>query len=660
MKKGFLLSLGLLLGATTFAQNQALPKNDAMKQSVLTSVRSAEDIMTPAMNFAPTASVAKAVVTKTSTSKDFTWEEGLLMTTRYDNQSNAAISNRIAAWADGSVAYTATWSSDDDLVTRGTGYNYAGADFQFGNEPTERVETMKSGWPSICAYGNGELLASHAGAVNIWYRATKGTGAWTQLSNIPTYRWPRIATTENGTVFVICADQDTQNTLLNYVRMFKSTDGGVTWTEDPFFTALDAEYNHLIGPDDYVVATNGNTIAVMFCSMTYDVFYVISEDGGATWEKKVIAAWPYGVFDWNQTAITVETDSIYWCDNSGSIAIGNDGTVHCAWGLCRWTPDPATGPGYISYWPYTVGIIYWNSNFDNGKGGNNILPFGETDFDAEHPEWLLNGTNGVSSTMNYDRMLRMAWGDYETTGEITLDPNFTIFGWPSELAPGSPANHDGFTNDTYENYNTYGLANTPAVAVDDENNIAIMFSFLSDARKTGDFFYRSAWINDRINGEWREPNTETSLSLEFEHSYDEVYPTFGFPNAVNGYYYFGYSADDTPGLSTATGGNQTGIYTDNCIYGIKVAAPSNDAVSEQVEAVYNIYPNPATDHITLVSAADTDATIIFTNLAGQTVKTLNKCLTVGNNTVNIDLENGVYFCTVNANGFNKTTKVIVK
>lgn len=670
MKKVFLLSVGLLLGATAFAQRprptrQALPKNDAMKQSVLTSVKSRADIMAPAMKFDPATPITKASVTKTSTSKDFTWEEGLLMTTRYDNQANASIGNRIAAWADGSVAYTATWSSDDapSYSTRGTGYNYAGADFQFGDEPTARVETMRSGWPSICAYGDGELLASHADGINIWHRATKGTGGWTMLSNIPNYTWPRIATTENGTIFVICADQDTQTTTNNYVRMFKSTDGGHTWTEDPFFTQLDMEYNHLIGADDYVFATNGNTIAVMFTSMTYDVFYVISEDGGATWEKKVIAAWPYGVFDWNQTEITSDTDSIYWADNGGSIAVGNDGTIHCAWGLCRWAPAPESGPGYLTYWPYTVGIIYWNSNYENEKGGNTILPFGEYSADAEHPLWALNGTNGVSSTMNYDRMLCMAWGkDYETTGEIVLNPNFTIFGWPSEITPGSPASHENFSVDTYESYNTYGLANTPAVAVDDENNIAIMFSFLSDGRTSGSYYLRSAWVNDRINDEWREPNTETSLSLEFEHSYDEAYPTFGFPNAVNGYYYFGYSADDTPGLSTSDDGPQAGVCTDNIIYGIKVAAPGNPGpgVAEQMEAVYNIYPNPATDHVVVSSAMNTDATIAFTNLAGQTVKTLNRNLTVGENTINIDLESGVYFCTVNANGFNKTVKVVVK
>lgn len=55
-----------------------------------------------------------------------------------------------------------------------------------------------------------------------------------------------------------------------------------------------------------------------------------------------------------------------------------------------------------------------------------------------------------------------------------------------------------------------------------------------------------------------------------------------------------------------------------------------------------------------------DATITFSNLAGQTVKSFNKNLSTGNNTINIDLASGVYFCTVSANGFSKTTKVVVK
>ncbi len=658
--------MGLLLGATAFAQRpkpvrQAMPKNDAMNQSVLTTVKSRIDAETQTMNFAPVvAKPVTKVVTNHYSKGIMDWDEASIMTTRYDLQSNSAVGNRIAVWPDGSAAYTATWSSDDAYATRGTGYNYADPDFNFGDAPTARVEDIKSGWPSICAYGDGELLASHADGVNIWYRATKGTGSWTKLSNIKDYTWPRIAATENGSVFVICAYQDAQNTLLNYIRMYKSTDSGNSWTEVPFFTELDAEYNHLIGADDYVMAVNGNRIAVMFNSMTYDIFYVISEDGGETWEKKVVAAWPYGLFDWSTTTLSPLTDSISWSDNSGSIAIANDGTVHMAWGLGKWAPaEDQSTPGAYSYWPYTVGIIYWNSNYENEKGGNTILPFGEYSADAEHPEWWNNGEGGVSNTMSYERMLCMAWGkDYETTGEIELNPNLSIFGWSSEVDPGKPGDWtELWESGHWGTYRSIGISTQPVVVVNDDNDVTIMYSSLSDARTNGQFYYRSAWINGCYDGEWHELNSEMNLSMEFEHMADEVYPVFGYPNAVNDIAYFGYSADDLQGLMLDEDQQQC---SDNNIWAVRVNASNPFSVSEQMEAVYSIYPNPATDHVVVSSAMNTEATVMFTNLAGQTVKTLNRNLTVGENTINIDLESGVYFCTVNANGFNKTVKVVVK
>jgi hypothetical protein len=58
---------------------------------------------------------------------------------------------------------------------------------------------------------------------------------------------------------------------------------------------------------------------------------------------------------------------------------------------------------------------------------------------------------------------------------------------------------------------------------------------------------------------------------------------------------------------------------------------------------------------------DTEATVTFTNLAGQTVKVVNANLTTGENGVSInDLNSGVYFCTVSANGYSHTSKVVVK
>lgn len=655
MKKVFLLSVGLLLGATAFAQNRAdlLPKVDAKKQCVKVAVQ--QDVLgneTSTMNFSPADVLPRATQVR-----DFgEWIEAATMTTRYDLQSNSSVANRIAAWGDGSAAIVATWSSDDAYNTRGAGYNYFNGT-EFGNEPTERVEPVKSGWPSICAFGNSEYLASHCDGTHVYKRDVKGTGAWTDLGMATSYTWPRIAATEDGTLHLIAGDQDASNTKLNYIKYYRSTDGGVTWTENEYIASLEEEYHNKIGADDYVMATNGNTIAIMFSSNQYDVFYVISHDAGLTWEKVVVAAFPYPDYDDDENwasgspAISALTDTIYSSDNSHSIAIDNEGTVHVAFGLMAWAPAEDQ-QGYISIWMWMGGIVYWNSNYVNDMGTNCIPPYGTAAIDANHPEWANNGENGISSTLNYDRLIALAWGDGD---EIDINPNFNIFGWQSEKNPGTPADWSAYQSNHWGWYRTYGYATTPAVAVSD-NVVTIMYSQFSDLRDDGTFCYRSAFYHQRVNGVWNDPNTEVSLSTDFEHSYDEVYPTFGLSNAVGGYVWFGYSADDLQGLKLD---DDQSTCSDNMIWGIRIDVDI-DAVNEQKEAVYNIYPNPATDHVTLVSAMDTDATVTFTNLAGQTVKTISKSLTVGENSINIDLESGVYFCTVNANGFNKTVKVVVK
>ena len=78
------------------------------------------------------------------------------------------------------------------------------------------------------------------------------------------------------------------------------------------------------------------------------------------------------------------------------------------------------------------------------------------------------------------------------------------------------------------------------------------------------------------------------------------------------------------------------------------------------DVVYSIYPNPATDYVVVKSSQEVEANISIVNLVGQTVKQFNKNLKLGENTIGIDLKSGIYFCTISANGFNKTIKFVVK
>lgn len=166
-------------------------------------------------------------------------------------------------------------------------------------------------------------------------------------------------------------------------------------------------------------------------------------------------------------------------------------------------------------------------------------------------------------------------------------------------------------------------------------------------------------------GYWHQVEDDlTDDGVNFLYMYSENIFTISANNTVNpGEFWFGFQSDDVVGLYWGSNATQ-GSATDNVIHACKVIAPAeyvsvpenNDAQ----EAVYSIYPNPATNYMVVSSAMDTDATITIFNIVGQTVSQFNKHLGTGENTINIDLKSGVYFCTISANGFDKTVKVVVK
>ena len=128
-----------------------------------------------------------------------------------------------------------------------------------------------------------------------------------------------------------------------------------------------------------------------------------------------------------------------------------------------------------------------------------------------------------------------------------------------------------------------------------------------------------------------------------------------------GEFWFGFQSDDLIGLLWDDG--QT-IASENVIHAMKITADDEYvSVPETYEAqdvVYGLYPNPATDYVVVKSSQDVEANISIVNLVGQTVKQFNKSLKMGENAISLDLKSGIYFCTISANGFNKTIKFVVK
>ena len=648
MKKVLFLVLVLAVGMTAFAQRVTLKKTELAKQGVLTKIQDPNAVEGFDLNFTP-----NPVMTRNMGDLD----EFQVMMTVYDKQTNGSIGNRIATWPDGTASIVETWSQQSSGYSdRGTGYNFFDGE-DFGEWPEARQEEIKSGWPTICAVGNGEILASHATGTNIYRREKKGEGEWELITNLEKPQWPRVCASGNGQYVHLIGTESTTddngNTIYNNYYS-RSTDGGLTWSEPACPPEVDPAlvHNH-IGADDYVMASNGNTVAILYGGLTYEMFYIISYDNGETWQKQVVAEFPYEHgHDWYDETHSSATDSIWWMDNSQGIAIDNNGVVHVAFGLTRWAPAPDSGYGYITYWPYTDAIVYWNSEYVNNEGGHEILRFGKEPIDAQHPEWATNGTDGVSSTLNDDRLWELAEADNHQ--------HLHLFGWPDEDGDGQ-VNYSDYW-DGHLAYCDYGIANSPAISIDEHNNMVIVYSVLAESRIYEDsFYFRSAYATYRdSDGNWYDD--VENLCEDYIHTFDEAYPTFAACNAYNGEFWVGYSADDQVGLLVD---GDTGA-TDNYLMAVRLT-PGIDGLNESINPMtsVSVYPNPVQDQLNVkINASQaSEMNISIYNITGQKVMESNTSVCTGLNERQVNVSNlnsGIYFVTVKANGFENTMKFVVK
>lgn len=674
MNKYFLPLFLLVVSLSGFAQKPVVVTNGYDKLMAPIPHRVAPQLPMPALDFSHETMTRPRAITYS----DF--DEYVTMTTNYDYQTNASLGNRIAVWDDGSAAVVANWAQDGGTwTTRGTGYNYYnGSDFDA--EPESRIEEEKSGWPSIAPLGNGEILASAtASGIKVYRRTTKGQGNWTDLGypNDNDFFYPRICTSgaDNQNVFLIGCKSTDENDLYYDLCYMRSTDGGNTWSElanPPLVDAL-GEYNGLIHSDEYVMASYGDDIAILFAGQGYDLFYIISHDNGETWEKQVIARTTLTDFDWNQTEVTYQTDSIWWHDQSASIAIDKEGTVHVAFGVTRWSPYPEWGAGYYTYWPLTIGIVYWNSLYVNEQGTHEILPFGQWSGDEGDDSWwkqngyypFNNGINGISSTMHTDRI----WALAEADGH----QNLHLTGFIDENGDGATDYSEYWGNNPGNWHYQLGIANSPGITINEDGGIAIIFTVLSETRINYDFnfYYNSAYVVD--NGFWHVvgskdwPNWEyeemTNLSADFLHEYDDVWSTTAYPIGNETNFWFAYQADNQ--LYQYVLYPSVGI-TDNYIYAVhgKVLDGVNESCNPMTDVVLRPNPTNGPVFIDLNSAAESTAEVSITDLTGRVVMSMPSIsLTPGNNTLNLDvdaLSPGMYLATITSAGQNITVKFVVR
>lgn len=662
MKKVFLLSLGLVLGFSAFAQNRVM-KNDAQKAVANGKIVAVgTEMTTEASTYAPQA--AKSVVI----SRYDDLEDAETMYTYYDLQSNQYVANRMYQLPNGNVAVTATMSheANQSATDRGTGYNFYNG--EWNDMPETRVEPFKTGWPSIAQYGaNGEILLAHGnGHMQCFLRETAGEGEWTYVGALPDHpegyiytteypTWPRIVTCgDNHDIAIAVAvlqhsisdDETDLQTVMWRSENPADIDSWVISRGPLEETGWD---HNQFSADDYCLAANGHKVSLLYSGcLTNSVWLCQSDDDGVNWTSRRVWENPYEGREFDEEPAWGMEDTLFMPMN-GSIVIDNNGVTHVALNTFEMAHTLENEPGYYTYWNGRAvdGILYWN---DTEEG-----PIHDTD----HPEYIGTQFEAHFATANPHHAARLWWPIPDEPGYVHMLPDSTKWiGYIPMYEGYSWDNGMYFMSQTEYVSKFYGASGHPALSCDPAGNLACAFSSPNITRENGSYL-RSIYVSYRTveNGYWEQ--VEDDITEDVMLMYSECMFTISVPNTVNfGEYWFGYQADDQIGLYWGSNASQTSA-SENFIHVSKVFR--GDAVEEGAQdVVYNIYPNPAKDYVVVSSAMDANATITFVNLAGQTVKSFNKALTTGENTISIDLESGIYFCTVNANGFNKTVKVIVK
>jgi hypothetical protein len=394
---------------------------------------------------------------------------------------------------------------------------------EWGPKPTDRIESVRTGWPSIAAWGEtGEIVVSHNFPTElvISHRETKGSGAWTEESYVGPGggvqpAWSRVATSgeTNNYLHMVYNTYNAyqgQETAILYSRLNKDTQ---EWDiQDELLEGTGSDFYTAINSDNYVLTTKGNTVIIMGVSAWFDLFYLRSDDNGETWEKTIIWEHPYPFFDLNTSLMS---DTLYSVDNSANVAIDNTGMVHVVWGIgrvARLASSPPD-PGNYSYWPFTDGIGYWNESMGQ----------------------IPNASN-VHHTLNPDYL--------ESLGMLV--------GWTQDVnGSGFVFDFEGTAVTPFAVYRSLGISTMPSITIDANGAVVLAFASATETFVTlnGLYNYHHIWCraSSDLGNTWG--NFYDLQADNIFHLYDEcIYPVFAPIANPNGGFHLIYNADIQPGI----------------------------------------------------------------------------------------------------------------
>lgn len=546
--------------------------------------------------------------------------EQVIGTTVYDLQTNNSIQNRIGIFEEQIHCGFTMSFQNANWTDRGTGYNKA-TDGSWQDNPTERLETVRVGWPNVLHTTNTEVIITHDGdgALRILRRALGSDDLW-QEEEIPnptgkTLLWPHATTggLDGNSIHFVCitepvAIQNDPNAVYQgmdgALLYYRSSDEGITWDIAAVqVPGLDSTAFNGFSADTYCIHSRSDKVVFAVFNDFGNTFAMVSDNNGESWIMRTIIDSPIDLYEID-SGIDLDSDGVADTltntDGSGHVFIDSELTSHIVFGEMRYMDADLTD-GFYNYFPGWNGINYWREDFNEGD-----LPI------------------TITSAQDIDE-----------DGVITLAQD------------GANIPNNGV-----------GLAAYPSMGEDENGNLYLVFSSTVETHDNGDQNYRHIYVTKSEDGgeNWANPPIDLTPDLDFD-GFECTFPSLA--PTVDDKLHILYQRDTEPGL-LVSGDLDPGEDNDMVYYCITTDLIVIPTVYENfMQGELVVYPNPAKNEMNAVVKNMNGAQIEIVNALGQIV--LTDAIDFDNIRIDISsLAAGIYTVNARLNSQLQTAQLIVE